>query len=132
MSSWAEATYVINKLNTSLTIALNLDNDLQKIENANEDISNLKVASSNYNTRIGQAEDNITTLLEEVDDFKAFINQSKEEDFSTLGPQIEELKTSLQTAEHQIAFIDRKQNNSNIPAEIVTTPTDSIWLILED
>lgn len=132
MSSWAEATYVINKLNNSLTIALNLDNDLQKIENANEDISNLKAASSNYNTRIGQAEDNIATLLEEVDDFNAFINQSQEEDFSTLGPQIEELETSLQTAEHQIAFIDRKQNNSNIPVEIVTTSIDSIWLILED
>lgn len=132
MSSWAEATYVINKLNNSLTIALNLDNDLQKIENANEDISNLKAASSNYNTRIRQVEDNIATLLEEVDDFNAFINQSQEEDFSTLGSQIEELKTSLQTAEHQIAFIDRKQNNSNIPAEIVTTSTDSIWLILED
>ena len=132
MSSWAEATYVINKLNNSLTIALNLDNDLQKIENANEDISNLKAASSNYNTRIGQVEDNIATLLEEADDFNAFMNQSQEEDFSTLGPQIEELETSLQTAEHQIAFIDRKQNNFNIPAEIVTTSTDSIWLILED
>lgn len=132
MSSWAEATYVINKLNNSLTIALNLGNDLQKIENANEDISNLKAASSNYNTRIGQVEDNIATLLEEANDFNTFINQSQEEDFSTLGPQIEELETSLQTAEHQIAFIDRKQNNSNIPAEIVTTSTDSIWLILED
>lgn len=132
MSSWAEASYVINKLNNSLTNALNLSNDLQKIENANEDINNLKTASSNYNTRIGQVENNVTALLGEVDDFNDFINRSQEEDFSTLGSRVRELETSLQTAEHQIAFIDRKQDNSNIPAEIVTTSTNSIWLILED